>query len=209
METADVVLTKSDLLDAVKAIQLGRAVMRNIKQNLFWAFFYNIIGIPIAAGAFYGLGLKLNPMIAALAMSLSSVSVVTNALRLRFFTPKFVSSPTAGAAQPSITHGPAESLAPLTQTTELRAMESEAMETKATEPKPGENFMIKKLKIEGMSCKHCSGRVEKILKGLPGVEKAVVDLDAGQAEVFIQNELSDQALTQPVTEAGYPAVVIS
>ncbi|MDR2422601.1 MAG: heavy metal translocating P-type ATPase [Deltaproteobacteria bacterium] len=183
METADVVLTKSDLLDAVKAIQLSRAVIRNIRQNLFWAFFYNVIGVPIAAGAFYhAWGLKLSPMVAALAMSLSSVSVVSNALRLRFFAPKFKAGPPAAQAEASV---------------------------KATSPpSQGETSMIKKLKIEGMTCKHCSGRVEKILKGLPGVEKAVVDLDSGLAEVTVKNELADQILTQPVSEAGYPAQVI-
>ncbi|MDR1873071.1 MAG: heavy metal translocating P-type ATPase [Deltaproteobacteria bacterium] len=184
METADVVLTKSDPLDVAKAIQLSRAVMRNIKQNLFWAFIYNIIGIPIAAGAFYALwGLKLSPMIAALAMSLSSVSVVSNALRLRFFAPKF---------------NKANNLSPLTPAP-VRATQS------ATQ---GEPLMIKKLKIEGMSCQHCSGRVEKILTALPGVEKAVVDLASGVAEVTSQKEIADQTLTQPVTEAGYPAQIL-
>jgi heavy metal translocating P-type ATPase len=181
METADVVLTRSDPLDVARAILLSRAVMRNIRQNLFWAFFYNIVGIPIAAGAFYvAWSLKLNPMIAALAMSLSSVSVVTNALRLRFFSPKVGS----GLPAPTPTTPPLQG--PQTQ---------------------GETAMIKKLKIEGMSCQHCSGRVEKILQGLPGVEKAVVDLAAGTAEVHLKNELADQALTQPVTEAGYPAQI--
>jgi heavy metal translocating P-type ATPase len=185
METADVVLTKSDLLDAVKAIQLSRAVIRNIKQNLFWAFFYNVIGVPVAAGAFYAaFGLKLNPMIAALAMSLSSVSVVSNALRLRYFAPKLGASPDGAAASA----GPQPS-------SQLNSQ--------------GESFMIKKLKIEGMTCKHCSGRVEKILQGVPGVEKAVVDLAAGLAEVTVKNELADQLLTQPVSEAGYPAQVLS
>jgi heavy metal translocating P-type ATPase len=179
METADIVLMHNDLLDVASAIQLSRAVMRNIKQNLFWAFFYNIIGIPIAAGAFYVLwGLKLSPMIAAAAMSLSSVCVVSNALRLRFFAPVFKTTPHP------------EEDAPLSVTF-------------------GESKMIKKLKIEGMSCKHCSGRVEKILSGLPGVEKATVNLDAGTAEVVSQSELADQILTQPVTEAGYPASVMS
>ncbi|MDR0549624.1 MAG: heavy metal translocating P-type ATPase [Deltaproteobacteria bacterium] len=183
METADVVLAKSDLLDAVKAIQLSRAVILNVKQNLFWAFFYNVVGIPVAAGAFYAaFGLKLSPMVAALAMSLSSVSVVSNALRLRFFKPKFQTDPNMGAIKPQ---------SPTQSTSQ------------------GEKPMIKKLKIEGMTCKHCSGRVEKILKDLPGVEKAVVDLAAGLAEVTIQKELPDQTLTQPVTEAGYPAQILS
>ncbi|MDR1395819.1 MAG: heavy metal translocating P-type ATPase [Deltaproteobacteria bacterium] len=179
METADIVLLHNDLLEAAAAVQLSRRVMRTIRQNLFWAFFYNIIGIPIAAGAFYHLlGLKLNPMIAAAAMSLSSVCVVTNALRLRFFEPHFTAGEAAG--KPGL---PAAYL-------------------------EGAASMIKKLKIEGMSCKHCSGRVEKILAGLPGVSKAAVDLEAGTAEVTLNKELADQILTQPVTEAGYPAAVV-
>ncbi|MDR1086510.1 MAG: heavy metal translocating P-type ATPase [Deltaproteobacteria bacterium] len=186
METADIVLMHSDVSDVAAAVQLSRAVMRNIKQNLFWAFFYNIIGIPVAAGAFYLVwGLKLNPMIAAAAMSLSSVTVVSNALRLRFFTPvpagKTPEHPAAGR-RPDAPH---------------------------SFEKKGEMSVIKKLKIEGMSCKHCSGRVEKILSGLPGVEKATVDLEAGTAEVTVQKELADQMLTQPVTEAGYPAQVMA
>jgi heavy metal translocating P-type ATPase len=186
METADVVLTKSDLMDAVKAIQLSRAVIRNVRQNLFWAFFYNVVGIPIAAGVFYpAFGLKLSPMIAALAMSLSSVSVVSNALRLRFFAPKFT---TGEDGAPYAAKAP-DHLQPPIQGDATR--------------------MIKKLKIEGMTCKHCSGRVQKILSGLPGVEKAVVDLDSGVAEVTVGKELADQILTQPVTEAGYPAQVMS
>ncbi|MDR1578135.1 MAG: heavy metal translocating P-type ATPase [Deltaproteobacteria bacterium] len=209
METADVVLTKSDLLDAVKAIQLSRAVMRNIRQNLFWAFFYNVIGIPIAAGVFYGFGLKLSPMIAALAMSLSSVSVVTNALRLRFFAPKFHTNPIKAKAQTSqATVSLIERSGPIKL--ELSQLEEAKLEeTKPEETKPGETIMIKKLKIEGMTCPHCSGRVEKILAALPGVEKAVVDLATGVAEVTSQKELADLALTQPVTAAGYPAQILA
>jgi heavy metal translocating P-type ATPase len=185
METADIVLMHSDVLDVAAAVQLSRAVMRNIKQNLFWAFFYNIIGIPVAAGAFYLVwGLKLNPMIAAAAMSLSSVTVVSNALRLRFFSPVLAGqTPKPPAAR--------------------RSAVPQSFEIK------GEMSVIKKLKIEGMSCKHCSGRVEKILSGLPGVEKATVDLEAGTAEVTVQKELADQLLTQSVTDAGYPAQVMA
>ena len=112
--------------------------------------------------------------------------MVSNALRLRFFVPKFKTGQDGPISAPSQPENP------------LTASAS-----------TGEIIMIKKLKIEGMTCKHCSGRVEKILSGLPGVEKAVVDLDSGQAEVTIQKELSDQTLTQPVTDAGYPAQVLS
>jgi Cu2+-exporting ATPase/Cu+-exporting ATPase len=192
METADVVLMKSDLLDVSTAIQLSRKVLRNIKQNLFWAFFYNLVGIPVAAGVFYGLwGLKLNPMIAAAAMSLSSVSVVTNALRLRFFKPVRLAGeiPSPDAKQAVLL-------------TRAPAGQSGVATTKDEESK-----MVKKLKIEGMTCGHCTARVEKILKEIKGVDKAKVDLKSGTAEVTLSAELPDAALTQPVTDGGYPAVV--
>ncbi|MDR1109915.1 MAG: heavy metal translocating P-type ATPase [Deltaproteobacteria bacterium] len=182
METADVVLMRSDLMDVSTAIQLSRKVIGNIRQNLFWAFFYNLVGIPVAAGVFYGLwGLRLNPMIAAAAMSMSSVCVVSNALRLRFFKP--VRLP---GAQP-----PRE------------AADSRGPEAAVKE----ETGMVKKLKIEGMSCGHCSSRVEKILAGVKGVDKAVVDLKNGTAEVTLSSDLPDASLTGPVTEAGYPASI--
>jgi Cu2+-exporting ATPase/Cu+-exporting ATPase len=188
METADVILTKSDLLDVSNAIQLSRQVLRNIKQNLFWAFFYNLVGIPVAAGVFYGLwGLKLNPMIAAAAMSLSSVSVVTNALRLRFFKPVRL----AGAS-----HLKADAI-------------PSGLDKKVSPAAPSHEVskMVKKLKIEGMTCGHCTARVEKILKEIKGVDDAKVDLKSGTAEVTLSADLPDAALTQPVTEGGYPASV--
>lgn len=143
IESADIVLMKSDLLDAVTAIELSKAVIRNIKQNLFWAFFYNTIGIPIAAGVLFPLlGLKLNPMFAAAAMSLSSVCVVSNALRLKLFTSRH-SSRTAGQLNPTI------------------------------ETKKGETSMNKTMKIEGMACEHCKARVEQALNALEGVSAQV------------------------------------
>jgi Cu2+-exporting ATPase/Cu+-exporting ATPase len=187
METADVVLMRSDLLDVSTAIQLSRMVLRNIRQNLFWAFFYNLVGIPIAAGVFYGLwGLKLNPMIAAAAMSLSSVSVVSNALRLRFFKPVRLSG---------------------TRTPSERTSQGETAEEPAAAQQEVSK-MVKKLKIEGMSCGHCTARVEKILKGIKGVDKAHVDLKSGSAEVTLSTDLPDSALTQPVTDGGYPATIV-
>jgi cation transport ATPase len=188
METADVVLMKSDLLDVSTAIQLSRKVLRNIKQNLFWAFIYNLIGIPVAAGVFYGLwGLKLNPMIAAAAMSLSSVSVVSNALRLRFFKPVRLTGDSS------------------------RSVDATSDGSRAQLPRAEENQevdkMVKKLKIEGMSCGHCTARVEKILKEIKGVDKAKVDLKSGTAEVTLSADLPDEALTKPVTDGGYPASV--
>jgi Cu2+-exporting ATPase/Cu+-exporting ATPase len=187
METADVVLMRSDLLDVSTAVQLSRAVLRNIKENLFWAFVYNLVGIPVAAGVFYGLwGLTLNPMIAAAAMSLCSVCVVSNALRLRFFKPARLADLPAPRPQPALAvpaDGP--------------GLTGEA------------NVMVKKLKIEGMSCGHCSARVEKVLKGVAGVEKADVNLSAGTAEVTLSGDVADAALTEPVTKAGYPAILVS
>ncbi|NCB62520.1 MAG: cadmium-translocating P-type ATPase [Clostridia bacterium] len=176
IESADIVLMKSDLLDAVSAVQLSRAVIRNIKQNLFWAFCYNVIGIPLAAGVFFPmLGWLLNPMFAAAAMSLSSVSVVTNALRLKLFKPRRMTD--------SSPQGP----------------QNDTLKTK------GSIIMEKKILIEGMSCAHCSGRVEKALNSLPGVT-AKVDLAAKTATV--QGDSADAALKKAVEDAGYTVVSI-
>ena len=167
IESADIVLIKSDLLDAVTAIDLSRMVIRNIKQNLFWAFIYNIIGIPLAAGVMYPLfGLKLSPMFAAAAMSLSSFCVVTNALRLRFYKPK----------------------------------------TKG-DTKKGGTKMVKTMNIEGMSCTHCSGRVEQVLNQLPGTN-AKVDLEAKRAVVETDGSVDDAKLKKTVEDAGYQVVSI-
>ncbi|MDL2233056.1 heavy metal translocating P-type ATPase [Ruminococcaceae bacterium OttesenSCG-928-L11] len=183
MESADIVLMRSDLLDAVTAIRLSKAVIRNIKQNLFWAFFYNAIGIPLAAGVFFPLlGWQLNPMFAAAAMSLSSVCVVTNALRLKFFKAK----PHSAA--------PASPVAPVT--------------VQESAPSKEEPTMTKTMTIEGMSCGHCSARVEKALGQLDGVT-ATVDLDAKTATVTITGDVSDAALTQAVEDAGYEVVSIA
>ena len=168
IESADIVLMKSDLLDAVNAVRLSKATIRNIKQNLFWAFIYNIIGIPLAAGVFFPLfQIQLNPMFAAAAMSLSSVCVVSNALRLRFFKPK------AAIAAPNMKG-------------EIKPME-------------------KKIIIEGMSCSHCSGRVEKALNAIPGVT-ATVDLAARTATVSGSND--NAALKKAVEDAGYTVISI-
>ena len=174
--SADIVLMRSDLLDAVTALRLSKAVIVNIKQNLFWAFFYNIIGIPLAAGIFYSvLNWKLNPMFAAAAMSLSSVTVVLNALRLLRFKPIH-----AKAQNPTTTSD---------------------IET----PNKKSSMTQKTLKIEGMSCGHCSARVEKALNGLNGVE-AKVDLAAKTAHITLTEEVSDETFKKVVTEAGYKVV---
>ncbi len=178
LESADVVLMKGDLLDAVTAIQLSKAVIRNIKQNLFWAFFYNAAGIPLAAGVFYSvLGWKLSPMFAAAAMSLSSVSVVSNALRLRWFQPQQLQSSQNG------------------NKIDLR------------EEKGAYQEMKKVININGMSCGHCQARVEQVLNAIEGVE-ARVDLEKKQATVNLSSEVDDQVLLKAVNDAGYEALGI-
>jgi len=179
IESADIVLMKSDLADAVTAVLLSRAVMRNIRQNLFWAFFYNVIGIPIAAGAFYlAFGLTLNPMIAAAAMSLSSVFVVTNALRLRLFK-----RPDAKPAACLVGVG----------------CDIDKIEDK------GEIKMVKKIiTVEGMTCGHCVMHVKKGLEEIPGVEADVV-LDEGRAYVTAPEDVADETLKKAVEDAGYTA----
>ncbi len=182
IESADIVLIKSDLLDAVTAIQLSKAVIRNIKQNLFWAFFYNVVGIPLAAGIFYSfLGWKLNPMFAAAAMSLSSVSVVSNALRLRLFQPRRI------AVKPDVN--------------------PENPEQNQNDYKGENEKMEKVISIEGMSCGHCSARVEKALNALEGVE-ARVDLEKKIATVIMESEVDDEVLEKAVSDAGYDVVGI-
>ena len=171
--SADIVLMRSDLLDAVTALRLSKAVMINIKQNLFWAFFYNIIGIPLAAGVFYNLlDWKLNPMFAAAAMSLSSVTVVLNALRLLHFKPLISKIENVSILKNSI------------------ILNKELSMTQ------------KSLKIEGMTCGHCSSRVEKALNALNGVE-AKVDLAAKTAQINLTEDVSDETLKKAVTDAGY------
>ncbi|BDF71533.1 heavy metal translocating P-type ATPase [Oscillospiraceae bacterium] len=185
IESADVVLMKSDLLDAVTAVRLSKAVIRNIRQNLFWAFFYNVIGIPLAAGVLYpAFQLQLSPMFAAAAMSLSSVCVVSNALRLRFFKP---TPPPAG------------------QRVELEAIEYAPANKPETK---GEMTMEKKLTVEGMSCSHCSGRVEKALNALEGVS-ASVDLERKTASVTLSAPVDDAVLKKAVEDAGYEVSAIS
>lgn len=176
LESADVVLMKSDLLDAVDALRLSRKTIRNIRQNLFWAFFYNCIGIPLAAGVFYPLfGLRLNPMFGAAVMSLSSFCVVSNALRLRFFKP-----------------------------TDKSASEEHSVPNTNEMKKEGFSMTQKKtISIEGMMCTHCSGHVQKALCALSGVKKADVSHETGKAVVTLKGEVSNADLTQAVADAGY------
>ena len=182
IESADIVLMKSDLLDVSNAIQLSKATIRNIKQNLFWAFIYNIIGIPVAAGVFFiPFALKLNPMIGAFAMSFSSVFVVTNALRLRWFKPKHtVENSNAVPAEPVV-----------------------------VECAKGERTMEKTLQIEGMMCQHCVMHVQKALAALPDVEEAAVNLEEKAAKVKLTQNVTDEVFKAAVETAGYQLTEIS
>ena len=186
IESADIVLMKSDLMDAAAAVELSRATIRNVKQNLFWAFFYNALCIPLAAGVFYPIfHMQLNPMFAAAAMSFSSVTVVSNALRLRRFKSRF------RAPSPSLSQ--ADRVCPADR------------EPTTSEPTQGGTTAMKTMKIEGMMCAHCQAHVEKALNAIPGVT-AAVDLSAGTAA--IQGDASDEVLTKAVTDTGYTVVSI-
>ena len=187
IESADLVLMKNDLLDVAGAVQLGHAVIRNIKQNLFWALFYNAICIPVAAGVFYPwLGIKLSPMLGALAMSFSSVFVVTNALRLRFFNPVYAADTGADA--------------PRAAAHECRV---EAVDILNTNKKERVDTMKKVLDIEGMMCQHCVAHVNKALSGIEGVEAVEVSLENKNAAVTLAADVSDEALVKAVVDAGY------
>ena len=188
IESADVVLMKDSLEDVAEAIDLSRAVVRNIHMNLFWAFFYNVLGIPLAAGVLYpAFQLRLSPMIGSAAMSLSSVCVVTNALRLRFFHKK-----KGSAALPETEAVPAP----------------ETMKTAGEQPikQKGMDDMKKVLTVDGMMCAHCQMHVQKALAGVDGVESAQVDLENKLAHVTLSKDVPDQVLMDAVTEAGYTPV---
>ncbi len=195
MESADIVLMKNDLLDVASAIELSKATIRNIKQNLFWAFFYNAICIPVAAGCFYAaLQLKMNPMIAALAMSFSSVFVVSNALRLRFFKPSRVAAK-AGEAS-ATTHS--------LHVEEIPLLQPEAAPVNAAQDKLEEvQTMKKEILVEGMMCQNCVKHVTKALTGVEGVSDVRVSLEEKKAFVEAAPSVSDAALKAAVEDAGY------
>ena len=197
MESADIVLMRNDLLDVAGAIELSKATIRNIKENLFWAFFYNIIGIPIAAGCWYtAFNLKMNPMVAALAMSFSSVFVVSNALRLRFFKPKHgsaVSDNTAGTTASVTTESPVQKIS-VKQTTIKQSN--------------GGTTMKKELMIEGMMCQNCVKHVTHALDGIPGTSHVQVSLEDKKATVEVPESVTDETLKAAVTEAGYEVTEI-
>ena len=191
IESADIVLMKDDLRDVNTAIDLSKATINNIKLSLFWAFIYNIIGIPVAAGIFYPIfELKLNPMLGALAMSLSSVCVVTNALRLRKFKNKNLNK------------------------IEVKKFSDEDMNiiknemNKIIEEKEEENKVMKKIKINGMACNHCKMTVEKVLNAIDGVEKAEVNLENKEAVVSVTKEIENDVFKTAIEDAGFEFVEI-
>lgn len=215
LEAADIVLMKSKLTDVSAAIRLSRQVLKNIHENLFWAFFYNCVGIPLAAGVLVpAAGLSLNPMFAAAAMSLSSICVVTNALRLNLFTvqsdrtdrkkteipvPDFISSITnaeeyrgsreAEADREDGPKSPNTKAGDKTRITQIKDKE--------------EQNMVKVLEIEGMMCAHCQAHVQKALEGVEGVAQVSVSLEENQAVLTVEETVADQALIDAVTESGY------
>ena len=176
LESSDIILIKNDLLDVVTAIQLSDSVIRNIKQNLFWAFFYNTLGIPLAAGVFYPLfGWTLNPMFGAAAMSFSSVSVVSNALRLRFFKPKL---------------------------SNIRAIHKKE---NRNNKKDEEKSMKKTIVIEGMMCQNCVKHVQKAIDSVEGVS-GTVSLESNSATITYQDESVISLVKDAIKEAGYPVI---
>ena len=192
IDAADVVLMKNRLHDVPAAIRLSRATLRNIHQNLFWAFFYNSIGIPLAAGVFVPLGLTLNPMFGAAAMSLSSVCVVGNALRLNLFNMY------DGRKDKRIRHKPRKELLP------GAAPQNMASGTAGCPVQPASEKAVKRtMEIEGMMCEHCERTVRKALEAVPGVEQAITDAKAGTAVLLMRPNTPEEALSKTVEEAGY------
>ena len=264
LSSADIVLMHSDLADVPAALDLSRATMRNIKQNLFWALFYNAICIPVAAGAFAWAGFSLNPMIAAAAMSVSSVCVVTNALRLRGWKPQRISATSASAADVVAAAGAAASgpvsdgeataggaaavaavasgvlaagaVTGATPAGKVRAPGGAA--GKATSSPASANEVAggvspsggapsdssanafannsrtsssseRHLRVEGMKCHKCAGRVRGALEAVPGIESAVVDLEGKQATVHLSDFVPDEVLVGAVIEKGFEAEMLA
>lgn len=179
IDAADIVLIKSSLSDGAKAVELSKAVMKNIKMNLFWAFFYNTLGIPLAAGVLYpAFAIKLTPMIGSAAMSLSSVSVVTNALRLRFFKSKLI-------IENNI----------------------EEVEKAFLNQKEGNDIMTKVIKVDGMMCPRCEAHVTKALLAIDGVEEATASHEESIATVTLSKEVADDVLIKAIVDEGYEAEI--
>lgn len=203
MESADIILMKNDLRDAVTAMKLSRAVIRNIKENLFWAFFYNCIGIPLAAGVLYpAFQIRLNPMFGAAAMSLSSIFVVGNALRLRGFksgfTPLKKEASEVTRKEIEITHAAAEGEQCILKTP---AEQNNRQDVK--QEKERTNTMTKVISIEGMMCNHCTGTVQKALEAVEGVKAVTMSLEQKNATVELASDVADEVLTKAVVDAGY------
>ena len=190
IDAADVVLMNSKLSDVPAAIRLSRATLRNIHENLFWAFIYNIIGIPLAAGLFIPFGLTLNPMFGAAAMSLSSFCVVSNALRLNLF-------------DLHSTRHDHKTASPAAAPVQSAAENNKKSDAEAPEVKTEDNTMKKTLKVEGMMCGHCEARVKKALEALPEVDEAVVSHEAGTAIVTLNAEVADDVLKNAVETQDY------
>lgn len=208
IESADAVLIKNDLMDAVNAIRLSKSVIRNIRENLFWAFFYNSIGIPLAAGLLYpAFGLKLNPMFGAAAMSLSSVCVVCNALRLRFFKPlKAETAAPAADTQKTEKNEAQNVLSNTSAKTMIMADENDT--TKTNLSVKGEQTMKElTLTIEGMMCMHCQKHVTDALNAIEGVT-AEVNLEEKKAYIKADREIADDVFKKAVADAGYEVTEI-
>ena len=216
IDSADVVLMKDSLNDVVTAIDLSRSVVRNIRMNLFWAFFYNILGIPIAAGVLYpAFELRLSPMLGSAAMSLSSVCVVTNALRLRFFKDKRTGAAIGSDAKrvktPDTNSGmtpDAKQVSPVMAAEVTTSVQDADMDIlingcDCQPDQKGQIVMKKVLVVEGMMCGHCKMHVEKALDAVDGVSGAVVSLENKTAEVTLSKDVADDVLTAAITEAGY------
>lgn len=232
LSSADIVLMHSDLADVPAALDLSRATMRNIKQNLFWALFYNAICIPVAAGAFAWAGFSLNPMIAAAAMSVSSVCVVSNALRLRGWKPQRVSATPMGAAGKAASGpasanevagvGAAAGAVTSKEANSLPSANETANDVPSSDGMPtGPNafavnsrsaalqFPERCLRVEGMKCHKCAGRVRGALEAVPGIESAVVDLEGKQATVHLSDFVPDEVLVGAVIEKGFEAEMLA
>ncbi len=205
IDAADVVLMKSSLMDVPAAIRLSRAVLRNIHQNLFWAFFYNCIGIPLAAGAFIAvLGWELNPMFGAAAMSLSSFCVVSNALRLNLV--KVYNAKRDKKVKPALMAGIAVENAEIEKCagSESACSCENTSEANKTMEERKENINMKKtMKITGMMCGHCSGRVKKVLEAMAEVDEAIVSHEEGTAVLTLNAEVADEVLKKTVEDEGY------
>lgn len=184
---------KNDLLDAVTAIRLSKAVIRNIKQNLFWAFFYNTLGIPVAAGVFYtAFGLKLNPMIGAAAMSMSSIFVVSNALRLKTF---------------KVSRGETRETVREERTVQIEAREEAMLHSNSIDLTKKEEKNMITMKINGMMCPHCQAAVTKALNAIEGVS-AQVNLEDKAAYITTAGAVDPEVLKKAVVDAGYEVVSV-